>query len=99
MNPKPVRTAVLISGSGTNLQAFIDRTQDGSLDLDLCVVLSNISEAAGLQRARDAGIAVECVDHRNFTSREEFDAALVATLDECVEAAERIGNCWSNLAT
>ena len=81
LNHKPVRTAVLISGSGTNLQAFIDRTQDGSLDLDLCVVLSNRSDAAGLERARDAGIAVECVDHRNFASREEFDAALVANLD------------------
>jgi phosphoribosylglycinamide formyltransferase-1 len=76
-----MRAAVLISGSGTNLQAFIDRTQSGELELDLCVVLSNKPDAAGLERARNAGIAVECLEHRNYPARENFDAALVATLD------------------
>jgi phosphoribosylglycinamide formyltransferase-1 len=76
-----MRAAVLISGSGTNLQAFIDRTQSGDLELDLCVVLSNKPHAAGLERARNAGIEVECVEHRNYPAREDFDAALVATLD------------------
>lgn len=82
MNRKSVRTAVLISGSGTNLQAFIDQTRDGSLDLDLSVVLSNKPGAAGLQRAREAGIAVECVEHSKFPIREDFDAALIAALDQ-----------------
>lgn len=76
-----MRAAVLISGSGTNLQAFIDRTQSGDLELDLCVVLSNKPHATGLERARNAGIEVECVEHRNYPAREDFDAALVATLD------------------
>ncbi len=76
-----MRAAVLISGSGTNLQAFIDRTQAGELDLDLCLVLSNKPDAAGLERARNAGIEVECVEHRDYPAREDFDAALVATLD------------------
>jgi len=72
---------VLISGSGTNLQSFIDKVGTGDLDLDLAVVLSNRSGAAGLDRARKAGIPVECVEHRNFADRESFDAALVRALD------------------
>jgi len=74
-------TAVLISGSGTNLQAFIDATRSGELDLDLRVVLSNKQEAAGLARARSAGIRTECVEHRDYPDRERFDAALIAVLD------------------
>ena len=74
--------AVLISGSGTNLQAFIDATQSGDLDLRLGVVLSNKPAAAGLDRARKANISVECVEHRNFPDRAQFDAALVSTLDQ-----------------
>lgn len=73
--------AVLISGSGTNLQSFIDRTQSGDLPLDLCVVLSNRPAAKGLDRARMAGIPVECVEHGDYPDRESFDAALIDTLD------------------
>jgi len=73
--------AVLISGSGTNLQAFIDQVKAGELDLDLSVVVSNKPDAAGLERARNAGIPVECIPHRDFPSREAFDSMLMATLD------------------
>lgn len=74
--------AVLISGGGTNLQAFIDATQSGQLDLNLAVVLSNKPAAAGLDRARKAGISVACVEHKDYPVREEFDAALVTALDQ-----------------
>ena len=74
--------AILISGSGTNLQAFIDETAAGSLDLDLSVVLSNRPEAAGLDRARKANIRTECLQHQDFPQRAQFDAALVETLDK-----------------
>lgn len=74
--------AVLISGSGTNLQAFIDATLSGELDLDLKVIVSNKPAAAGLDRARKANIDTECVDHRNYPDREQFDAALISTLDQ-----------------
>jgi phosphoribosylglycinamide formyltransferase-1 len=74
--------AVLISGSGTNLQAFIDEVAAGQLDLDLSVVLSNRPDAAGLVRARKANISVECIRHQDFPQRELFDAALVETLDK-----------------
>jgi phosphoribosylglycinamide formyltransferase-1 len=72
--------AILISGSGTNLQAFIDETASGKLDLDLSVVLSNRPEAAGLERARKANISTECLQHQDYPQREQFDAALVERL-------------------
>ena len=76
------KTAILISGSGTNLQAFIDRVADGSLSLDLRVVFSNRADAYGLTRARNAGIATACIAHQAFADRGSFDAAVVEKLDE-----------------
>ena len=73
-------TAVLISGSGTNLQAIIDEVAAGRLDLELSVVLSNVPDAAGLQRAQKAGIRTECIRHQDFADRALFDAALVESL-------------------
>ncbi len=72
------RLVVVISGSGSNLQAFIDATQNGSLNADICAVISNRADAYGLQRAADAGIVGEAIDHRQFGSREAFDAELLA---------------------
>ena len=74
--------AVLISGSGTNLQAFIDEVAAGQLELDLSVVLSNRPDAAGLERARNANITVECIRHQDYAQRDLYDAALVETLDK-----------------
>jgi phosphoribosylglycinamide formyltransferase-1 len=73
--------AILISGSGTNLQSFIDKTGAGELDLDIAVVLSNKPGVAGLDRARKARIPVECVEHGGYPDRESFDAALKETLN------------------
>lgn len=75
------RTAILISGSGTNLQAFIDRVAGGNLDLELSIVFSNRPDAYGLERARKAGIPTECIEHGKFPSREMFDRAVAAVLD------------------
>ena len=79
--PNRRRAAVLISGSGTNLQSFIDKTQTGDLALDLCVVLSNNSGAAGLTRANNAQIPTGCISHNNYPDRQSFDAALVEVLN------------------
>ena len=76
------RTAVLISGSGTNLQAFIDRVSAGQSPLELSVVFSNRPGAYGLERARSAGIDTACVEHGEFSSREAFDRSVAAKLDE-----------------
>lgn len=75
-----MKYAVMISGSGSNLQAFIDASGSGELDAELAVVLSNRADAYGLQRAQQAGIATVTVDHRDYGQREEFDDALVEAL-------------------
>lgn len=75
------KTAILISGSGTNLQAFIDRVADGRLDVDIVVVFSNRPNAFGLTRAKEAGIPTACIEHGDFETREHFDRAVAAELD------------------
>jgi phosphoribosylglycinamide formyltransferase 1 len=71
---------VLISGRGSNLQAIIDAVAAGTLDARVGVVISNRAEAAGLERARRAGIETEVIGHRGFASREAYDQALVEAL-------------------
>lgn len=77
----PVKLAVLISGEGTNLQAIIDATSRGELRADIRLVVSNKAGAGGLERARRHGIPAQALDHRQFVTREDFDRALVATLN------------------
>src|SRR5919109_1760639 len=74
---RKVPLGVLISGSGTNLQAIIDAIEAKQLDAVLRLVLSNRADAYGLQRAKDHGIPTEVLDHKQFASREAFDAAVV----------------------
>lgn len=73
--------AVFVSGSGTNLQAFIDEVQAGRLALDLSVVISNNPHAGALDRARKAGIPDECVCNSDYAERGKFDEALASTVD------------------
>ena len=75
------KAAILISGSGTNLQAFIDAVASGNLDLELAVVFSNNADAFGLQRAEDAGIPTACMQHTDYPDRDTFDQAVIAELD------------------
>lgn len=81
MTRAPCKTAVLISGSGSNLQSFIDKAETGDIDLDLCVVFSNKPDAYGLNRAKEAGIATECLEHGAYADRETFDKAVAEILD------------------
>jgi phosphoribosylglycinamide formyltransferase-1 len=71
---------VLISGRGSNLQALVDAVADGSLDARIAVVISNRSDAPGLERARAAGIETLVIDHRTFADREDFDRAVADAL-------------------
>lgn len=73
---------VLISGRGSNLQALMDAVADGSLDARIALVISNRREAAGLERARAAGIEALVIDHRTFSNRLDFDRAVAAALRE-----------------
>lgn len=76
----PFRIAILASGGGTNLQSIIDSRQAGTLSVEIALVISNNPTAGALQRAQQAGIATLCINHRDYTSREEFDHALVDAL-------------------
>jgi phosphoribosylglycinamide formyltransferase-1 len=74
------RLGVLISGRGSNLQAIIDAIAERRLDAEIAVVISNRAQAAGLDRARDAGIETLYISHKAFQVRDDFDRALVAAL-------------------
>lgn len=82
MSGNQCKTAILISGSGSNLQSFIDRNACGDIDLNLCVVFSNKPDAYGLIRAEKGGIASACLEHTDYASREDFDRAVAARLDD-----------------
>jgi len=73
------RVGVLVSGRGSNLQALIDAQRAGGLGGEIALVVSNVEGAAGLERARAAGIPALCCAHQGRT-REEHDQALVALL-------------------
>ncbi|WP_031481302.1 phosphoribosylglycinamide formyltransferase [Maridesulfovibrio frigidus] len=74
--------AVLISGGGSNLQALIDKVEDGTLDVDIRMVLSNRASAHGLERAKKHSIPTCTLSHKDFSSREEFDGEMVRVLKE-----------------
>ena len=77
---RQVPIGVLVSGSGTNLQAIIDQIEAKRLDAKIEVVLSNKADAYGLVRAKNHGIATEVLDHKRFASREAYDQAVVDIL-------------------
>ena len=74
--------AILISGGGTNLQAFIDGAA-ADLPIEIKAVISNVPEVYGLTRATEAGIETRVLDHTQFSSREAFDQALARAIDDC----------------
>lgn len=76
MKDKP-SIAVLISGSGSNLQAIIDASERGEIPCRVGIVVSNKPDAYGLTRAKNHGIPTAVVGHRDFPTREAFDARLV----------------------
>jgi phosphoribosylglycinamide formyltransferase 1 len=78
----PMNIGVLISGNGSNLQAIIDRIEDGTIPARIACVISNRADAFGLQRAEKHGIPAIHMDHRAFSGRETYDAALVEALND-----------------
>ncbi len=74
------RLGILISGRGSNLQAIIDAIAEGRLDATIALVVSSRADAAGLERAREAGIETLYINHKDYGSREAFDRAVVAAL-------------------
>lgn len=76
-----VKTAVLLSGRGSNLQALIDAAASPDFPAEIVRVVSNVPGAGGLERAAQAGIATATTDHRDFEDRETFEDALHASLE------------------
>lgn len=77
----PLPIVVLISGSGSNLQAIIDDAAHKALPVEIRAVISNNPNAFGLERARRAGIPALVLDHKSFPGRDAFDAALQTMID------------------
>ncbi|BAP41093.1 phosphoribosylglycinamide formyltransferase [Pseudomonas sp. 21LCFQ02] len=77
----PCNVVVLLSGTGSNLQAMIDSFSAPDSPARIRAVISNRADAFGLQRAKDAGIDACVLDHKQFDGREAFDAALVELID------------------
>lgn len=75
------RIVVLISGSGTNLQAIIDACTDTNYPAEVVGVVSNKADAYGLTRAENADIAATSLSHKEFDSREDYDKALITQID------------------
>ena len=80
--PDTCDVVVLLSGTGSNLQALIDSDDVKASPANIRAVISNRADAYGLQRAKDAGIDTRVLDHKAFEGREAFDAALIKVIDE-----------------
>ncbi|MET0152743.1 MAG: phosphoribosylglycinamide formyltransferase [Candidatus Binatia bacterium] len=76
----PLPLGVLVSGSGTNLQAIIDGIESGRIPAEIRLVICNRPNAAALQRTDRHRVPSEIVDHREFASREAFDGHVVGLL-------------------
>ena len=74
------RVGVLISGNGSNLQALIDATTIPEYPAEIALVISNKADAYGLKRAANAGIPTEIISHKDYDTRDAFDAKLDETL-------------------
>ncbi len=79
---QPLSIVVLISGRGSNLLAIMDAVEAGELPVRIEAVISNVADAPGLKSARRAGIPTRVLAHAGFDSREAYDAALMAVIDE-----------------
>jgi phosphoribosylglycinamide formyltransferase-1 len=71
-----LKTGVLISGRGSNLQALIESCADPAFPAEIALVISNVADAYGLERAHRAGLPTLVVNHKDFPSREAFDAEM-----------------------
>jgi phosphoribosylglycinamide formyltransferase 1 len=95
-----VRTAVLISGRGSNLKSLIDACAQPDYPAEIVLVISNVESAGGLQFARAAHIPTRVIPHKPFPSREAFDAEIDRALREadvalvCEAGFMRIHSAW-----
>ena len=79
---EPSRIVVLISGSGSNMQAIAEACAKNDINGDIVAVISNRPDVLGLERAAEFEIPTDVVDHKQYATREEFDAHLIRAIDE-----------------
>jgi phosphoribosylglycinamide formyltransferase 1 len=97
---RKVRTAVLVSGRGSNLKSLIAACAAPDFPAQIVLVISNVEGAGGLAVAREAGIATRTIPHKPFPSREAFDAEIDAALRDadvglvCEAGFMRIHSAW-----
>ncbi len=77
----PARVVVMLSGSGSNLQAILDATASRHFPAEVVGVISDKPQAYGLERARSAGIPARCVERRGFANSAEFERGLESAID------------------
>jgi len=80
MPQKPLSIVILISGKGSNLQAIIDAIKTG-LSVNILSVISNKPDAMGLARAKRAEIPTKIISHRDYLTKDDFEAALMQAID------------------
>jgi phosphoribosylglycinamide formyltransferase 1 len=76
------RVGILISGRGSNMMALVEAARAGDYPAEIALVISNRPEAVGLARAESAGVKAVVIDHKAYPSREAFDLAVEAALEE-----------------
>lgn len=79
-NSELIRLGILCSGRGTDLQSIIDAIDDGKLNAQIAVVLTDKPNVMALERAQKAGIKNICIDRKNFDNKSDFEAALLNEL-------------------
>ena len=77
-----LKLGVLISGRGSNLQSLIDACADPAFPAEIVLVISNIPNVQGLDRAEKANIPTKTINHKDYDAREKFDQALTETLQQ-----------------
>ena len=81
MSGQKQKIAICVSGGGTNLQAIIDKVNDGTIrNTEISIVISNKPDAYALKRAKKAGIDAVCISPKGFENRDDFANAMVETL-------------------
>ncbi len=76
------RIGILISGRGSNMSCLIDACNKSDYPADIAIVISNVPDATGLEIAAQSGIATKAIDHKNYPSRDAFEAELDIALKE-----------------
>jgi phosphoribosylglycinamide formyltransferase-1 len=82
MSESANKIGVLVSGGGTNLQSIIDNIHLGDCAAEIECVISNVADVYALTRADNANIPNHVISHKEFSSRADFEQALIATLDQ-----------------